>query len=115
MNQELMLVVTGVVAVYAALAVRIYLRARKPRIVRCPLARKGARVTVDAARAAALLAPASDYVLSGCSLWPGRGNCLQWCVDDLDLAAEGRRVQDVLTRWYRDKTCTHCAQPITIP
>jgi hypothetical protein len=115
MSREMMLVVAGVLAVYAVAAARIYLRARKPRIVRCPLARKGARVTVDAVRAAALLAPASDYVLSGCSLWPARGACLQWCVEDLDLAAEGRRVQDVLTRWCRDKTCARCQQPIVIP
>jgi hypothetical protein len=98
--------------VYAVRAARIYLRARDPRIVRCPATGTGATVDLDAVRAALTLAPPNEHVVRGCSLWPERAGCAQQCCDDLKLAGRGGCLRDVLAGWFEGKTCSFCQNPI---
>jgi hypothetical protein len=98
--------------VYAARAAWIYCRAREVRLLRCPATGTGARVTLDAVRAALTLAPASEHIVRDCSLWPGRAGCAQKCCDDLQLSGSARCLHEILASWFAGKPCSSCYQPI---
>jgi hypothetical protein len=107
-------VVVGALVVgllYVAQALRIFFRARGARVVRCPATRTGARVELDAMRAALLLAPPSQHTVRRCSLWPDRADCAQLCCDEGPLLSAGG-LGSVVMRWYDGKACAVCDRAI---
>ncbi len=102
-----------VLAVYAGIAVRAYLRMRGRRIVVCPETNLPASVEVDAAHAAvSALWEKADVQLCGCSRWPERHECDQACTAQIRVAPEDTRVLTMLKRWYAGKSCAICKRAI---
>ena len=97
---------------YAMAALRRYRRAAGPRLVPCPGTGTAATIELDARRAALLLAPDSELVVSRCSLWPQRAGCAQGCCEGLDPSARCASTRDVLARWYAGKQCSLCHRDI---
>jgi hypothetical protein len=106
----LTLAVLYLVAPFAAGA---YLRYRGKRVITCPETRKPARVEVDA-RHAALTAAIShpDLRLKSCSRWPGREDCGQECLLQVQLSPEDCLVRNILTTWYGSKHCVSCGRQL---
>ena len=93
------------------LVLRGYRRYRGTRVVTCPETRKTVAVEVDAAHAAVTdLAGAPDLRLKSCSRWPERQDCGQECLAELEAAPDGCLVRNLLTDWYRGKTCALCGR-----
>ncbi len=102
-----------VLAVYAGIAVRAYVRMRGKRIVVCPETSQPAAVEVDAAHAAvSALWEKADVQLCGCSRWPERHDCDQACTSQIRVAPEDTRVVTMLKRWYAGKNCAICKRAI---
>jgi len=47
-----------------------------------------------------------------CSGWPERRGCDQGCVHEIAAAPADSLVPNILTRWYQDKACACCGNPL---
>ncbi len=105
-------IVVGVV-VYASTALVAWSRFRGTRVVVCPENHATAAVEVDAGQAAVSAVMGSkDLALQACSRWPEKEDCGQECLGQIEVAPEDTLVTSVLKRWYDDRRCTVCQQPI---
>ena len=53
-----------------------------------------------------------DLQLQSCSRWPEKEACGQECLAQIEAAPEETLVTSVLRRWYADRHCAMCKQPI---
>ena len=77
----LVIVGGGLLFVVLPIVANVYVRFRRPRLVRCPERGSAARVQLDAwhAAATAIPGPPGEHVVS-CSLWSGSADCSQGCL-----------------------------------
>jgi hypothetical protein len=87
-------------------------RFRGDRVITCPENQRPAGVSLSAGRAArtALLGKA-EFRLSNCSRWPEKAGCGQECLAQIDESPAACLVRNILTEWYRGKSCVYCGQP----
>lgn len=108
-----LLIVTFMIAVAFFFGLRWVIRARSKyggtRIVTCPETSQSANVEVKALRAALTSTIGIPSIqLQDCSRWPGKKECGQECLLDLDVAPADCLVHGVLSKWYRSKRCIYC-------
>lgn len=102
-----------VLAAYAALAIRTWIRYRGVRLVTCPDNTRPAGVTVDVGRAViGALRETADVRVATCSRWPQRQGCEEPCVAQIDASPAGTRVKTIAARFFRDRRCVICARRI---
>ena len=98
-----MLLIVGGVALYT------YLHFRGPRFVKCPETQTVTAVTVDAADAAFAAAIGNPHLhLSQCTRFEGVPTCDQNCLRQIEFAAEDCLVRNVVSHWYKDRSCAMC-------
>ena len=91
----------------------VWLKYRGQRVITCPETKRPAGVVVDAAHAAAtVFAKAPELRLSECSRWPERAGCGQECLSEIQESGADCLVRNIIAKWYRDKVCAGCGQPI---
>ena len=102
-------VVAVVILAAAAAAVRLVLRWRGTRLVRCPETRAPAAVDVDVKQALLTgLLGHERLRLRDCSRWPERAGCGEDCLSQVERAPEDCRVRTIVAEWYADKKCAYC-------
>jgi hypothetical protein len=90
-----------------------WFRYRGKRVITCPENHRPAGVVVDAAHAAAtVFGKAPELRLSECSRWPEKAGCGQECLSEIRGSGEDCLVHNIIAKWYRDKDCAACGQPI---
>ena len=96
----------------AFLVVRAYLKARGSRVIICPETTSPEVVAVDPVRAAwTTVAQDGANRLVSCTRWPGRQDCGQDCLAQIESAPDGCLVRERLAGWYRGTVCAICAKP----
>jgi hypothetical protein len=111
----LVILILSIAAIYFVVpfVVGTYIRFRGKRVITCPETRKPAAVEVDAAHAALTAAFSHpDLRLRSCSRWPERAGCGQECLLQVELSPEGCLVRNILTDWYRGKSCVSCGREL---
>jgi hypothetical protein len=112
--QTLVLVLVAVAAVL--FAVRFFKRwssYRGDRVITCPENQQTAGVRVDAGHAASTgFVSRPELRLSSCSRWPEHAGCGQECLRQIEASPEACLVRNVLTDWYKDKSCVFCGKPV---
>lgn len=104
---------TVVIVTMVALFIALYLRYRGKRIVTCPETLLPVGAEISAALAAGTWMTARPHlVVTACSRWPERAGCDQACASQVEAAPEETLVRSIVTRWYGERTCFYCAQPI---
>jgi hypothetical protein len=100
------------VAAAGVVALRVLLRWRDTRLVRCPETGAPAAVHVDLKGALLDEILGRDALrLRDCSRWPERAGCGQECLAQVEAAPGGCRVRAIVTDWYRGRKCAYCARP----
>ena len=90
-----------------------WLRFRGARVITCPENLRPAGVHLDGRRAAfSALAGTPSLRLSECSRWPERQGCGQECLAEIEASPEACLVRNILTAWYRGKSCACCGVPL---
>lgn len=110
-------VLLGMAGVYLLIglagSLRSYFKLRGKRLVKCPETQQPAAVELDAGRVAReKLLGAPTVRLRECSRWPERQNCGQECLSQIEAAPKDCLVRNIVERWYADKVCAYCKQPI---
>jgi hypothetical protein len=112
----LLYAVVAAVAFLILLAARVawvYFSQRGARVVTCPETGVRAGVSVNARRAALSGAPgASRLRLESCTRWPERQACGQECLGQIQAAADGCLIRNLLAAWYAGKDCAVCGRPV---
>lgn len=91
----------------------LYARYRGKRIVTCPETNAPAGATIHAALAAGTwLVTQPRFVVSACSRWPERAGCDQACASQVGASPDATLVRTIVAKWYSERTCIYCAQPI---
>ena len=86
---------------------------RGKRVITCPENHASAGVVVDAQHAAAtVFGKAPELRLSECSRWPEKAGCGQECLSEVRESGADCLVRNIIAKWYRDKDCAACGQPI---
>jgi hypothetical protein len=112
-----LLIATGSLAASYAIfrlvrAVRVYLTFRGNRLVSCPENHRPAAVRVAAGKAALEGTVGTQQLrLSACSRWPGRKDCPQECVAQIEEAPKACLVWTIMNRWYQGQACAYCHKP----
>ena len=89
------------------------LQYRGQRAITCPENHAPAGVMVDARHAAATAFGRAPQVrLSQCSRWPEKAGCGQECLSEVRESGADCRVRNIIAKWYGDKACAACGQPI---
>jgi hypothetical protein len=109
----LLIAAGSVVAAYAILrfvrAFRVYLTFRGNRLVSCPENHRAAAVRVAAGKAALEATVGTQQLrLSTCSRWPGRRDCPQECLAQIEEAPKACLVLTIVNRWYQGRACAYC-------
>jgi hypothetical protein len=105
----IILLVAAVAAIAAAFVLRKVLRWRGTRLVRCPETRTPAAVEVDVKQAFMSGLFGHEHLrLRECSRWPERAGCGEDCLAQVERAPEDCRVRNIVSEWYRGKTCAYC-------
>src|SRR6516164_10709549 len=104
--------VIGGIVFGMAMAFSSYLRYRGQRLVTCPETLKPAAVHVNAVGAAKRAAMGNDQIrLDQCSQWPERQNCGQECLSQVEADPEACLVWNIVSEWYKGKSCGYCQKP----
>ena len=83
------------------------------RVITCPENQLPAGVFVDAIRAAGTgIGNVPELRLSECSRWPEKAGCGQQCLSEIRESGSDCLVRNIIAKWYRDKDCAACGQPI---
>jgi hypothetical protein len=91
-----------------------YLKFRGKRVITCPETRKPAAVDVDVRRAALTAIVGEPHLrLKDCSRWPGKKDCGQECLLQVELSPADCLVRRMLTDWYEGKYCVVCGEAFT--
>lgn len=94
-------------------AIQTFFAMRGARIVNCPETDQPAAVVVDAFHAArTTVRDGAELRLRSCSRWPEKSGCAQNCVHQIEAAPDECRVRGVLAKWYQDKKCALCNEPL---
>ena len=105
--------ITGVLLALVATFLTLYFRYRGKRIVTCPETHEPVSARINAALAAGTwIASQPRFVLTACSRWPERAGCDQACAPQIAASPEETLVRNIVARWYAERTCVFCAQPI---
>jgi hypothetical protein len=91
----------------------IWWKYRGKRIVTCPENKHAAGVEVDARHLAKTMFTRTPVLrLSECSRWPEKAGCGQQCLSQIRESGADCLVRNIIVKWYRDKSCASCGQPI---
>jgi hypothetical protein len=91
----------------------IWWKYRGKRIVTCPENKHAAGVEVDARHLARTMFTRTPVLrLSECSRWPEKAGCRQQCLSQIRESGADCLVRNIIAKWYRDKSCASCGQPI---
>ncbi|HET7433390.1 MAG TPA: hypothetical protein VFN10_01620 [Thermoanaerobaculia bacterium] len=102
----------AVVALIVAFGV-LSARYRGKRIVTCPETRLPVSAEINAMLAAGTaIVTQPRFVVTNCSRWPERAGCDQACAPQLAASPEETLVRNIVARWYAERACVYCAQPI---
>ncbi len=101
-----------IVALSALFLVRLF-RYRGKHVIICPETGAPAGTEIDAPLAAGFWFPIEPgIVVRNCSRWPEHGACDQACAAQIESARGQTLVRNIVTDWYRDRTCALCTRPI---
>ena len=90
-----------------------WLKYRGQRVITCPENHRPAGVVRDATHAAAtVFGKTPELRLSECSRWPEKAGCGQECLSEVRESGADCLVRNIIAKWYRDKVCAACGQPI---
>jgi len=93
-------------------ALRVYLRYRGQRVVKCPETQRPAGVRVAAWQAAERFFTGNPQIrLSECSRWPERAGCGQDCLSQVEADPAKCLVWNIVNEWYAGKSCVYCKKP----
>ena len=93
---------------------RLYFRFHGKRLVTCPETNQPAAVEVDTKLTfTEAVTRAHPLRLSECSRWPGRQDCGQQCLNQIESTPEDCLVRNIVSKWYAGRTCVYCRKPIT--
>jgi hypothetical protein len=82
-------------------------------LVTCPETHEPAAVKANAGRAVIkAMVGRQELELSDCSRWPGREECDQACLEQVERDPENHRVWTIAAHWYVGKKCVYCRKPI---
>jgi hypothetical protein len=113
-NEVFVLSLIGlIVAVYAGIALRSYLRLRGTRVVICPETHKPVAVKLDAMHAAATaIWEKPELALKTCTRWPERKDCDQACTGQIAAEPEGTLAFQIARKGFADKSCALCRRSL---
>jgi hypothetical protein len=74
---------------------------RDKRIVTCPETHQPVGLNVN-----------HRFVVTTCTRWPEREGCDQACTAEVRDSPEETLVRTIVTRWYSERLCIYCDQPI---
>ncbi len=95
-----------------AVSLQNYFQNRGRQSVTCPDSGQPADVELDHKFAFQTALRGQEHTrLASCSRWPGKGDCGQECLAQLDPSPEN--VDRLLTKWYEGKSCAICARSLT--
>jgi hypothetical protein len=91
-----------------------WFRYRGVRVITCPENLEPAAVTIDAGRAARMMAIAGekDLHLETCSRWPEMAGCAEECLAQIEGSKDGCTLKALVTQWYEGKSCVICTHPM---
>ena len=90
-----------------------WLKYRGQRVITCPENHRPAVVALDAMHAAeTVFGRPPELRLSECSRWPEKAGCGQECLGEVRESGANCLVRNIIAKWYRDKVCAACGQPI---
>jgi hypothetical protein len=82
-------------------------------VVTCPQDQTSRAVVVDCEHAVwTTWRGDAELRLTGCSDWPERAGCDQRCREQIQRAPEDCLARTILAKWYADKCCMDCGQPV---
>ena len=91
---------------------KAYWRLHGPAVVACPETGEPAAVRLSEWRAVRTAVFGRPRLrLRDCSRWPGRGRCGQPCLVHIEAAPQDCLIRQVLSEWYRGKSCICCGRP----
>ena len=104
---------TVVLLAMTALFIGLYVSYRGKRIVTCPETNAPVGAEINAALAAGTwMVTQPRFVVTACSRWPERAGCDQACAPQVEASPEETLVRTIAAKWYAERTCVYCAQPI---
>ena len=114
--KSILFILVVVAAVFVVIrlrrALRTYLKFRGKRLVSCPETHQPAAVCVAAGKAVLEATVGTRQLrLSECSRWPGRQDCPQGCLAQIEEAPKACLVWTIISRWYQGRTCVYCHKP----
>jgi hypothetical protein len=102
-----------VLAVYAIIAIRTWVRFRGARVVTCPETRQPAGVAVDIGHAmVSAVWERADVRIGRCSRWPEREGCDEACVAQIEASLDGTRAKTIAARFFKGRRCAICQSRI---
>lgn len=107
------ILIPAVLLVVLWLVVRVFLAAYAKyaggAAVVCPETKEVAGVEIDTTHAAwSSFGGTPTLHLKNCSRWPGRENCGQECIQQIQATPESCMVRHLLVAWYAGKKCVFC-------
>lgn len=106
-------VIVAFLVVFISAFLGLYVRYRGKRIVTCPETNAPVGAEINAALAAGTwMVTQPRFVVTACSRWPERAGCDQACAQQVEASPEETRVRSIVAKWYGQRTCVYCAQPI---
>jgi hypothetical protein len=100
------------VALPVGISLQSYFRNRGRRSVICPDNHEPVTVEMDSRYALRTALRGQEHErLQSCSRWPGKGDCGQECLAQVDPTPEN--LERLLLKWYEGKTCAICDRPLT--
>ena len=106
-------VTAAIITAFSVMFVRLYLRYRGKRIVTCPETNAPVGAKINAALAAGTwMVTQPRFVVTACSRWPERAGCDQACAPQVEASPDETLVRSIVAKWYAERTCVYCAQPI---
>jgi len=82
------IVAVGILYVVVPVAMDVFARYRGGRSLTCPETGAEVRIELDARHAALTAVPGPPRLrVADCTLWPGRGDCLQGCIRRVETPA----------------------------
>ena len=95
-----------------ALSLQNYFQNRGRQSVTCPDSGQPADVEVDYKFAFRTALRGQEHTrLESCSRWPGKGDCGQECLAQLDPSPEN--IERLLAKWYEGKNCAICSRSLS--
>ena len=95
-----------------ALSLQDYYKNRGPQSLVCPDSGEPVEVEVDSKFAFwTALRGQQHSRLQSCTRWPGKSDCGQECLQQIDPSPEN--IERLLTKWYEGKSCAICTRALS--